>query len=337
MNLRDKGVTGLSRVSFDFTLKDENSKTIDSEFIKGRYSLVIYVKDLDSKNNKKMLGCFDKKIDILKKNDIQIFVITELPPENISHYKNSEELSLQFYSWRKPDELKHLLIDESGVIDNMVLLFDRWGVKRGYWKSVNNEKRVVEITKTADRLVISDKLLSRTISLRRARRSFREEKVLRKDIERLIKAAHLAPSCFNKQPWRFVAVDDMETLEKLHEYIPDGNKWMHKAPVLLIVYSRQEDDCDLSDNRSYYLFDTGLAVGMLLTQATKMGLLAHPIAGYKPKKFEKTLDLPDDSVLITVIATGYQGESSLLDEKSQKGEITGRKRKPVESVFSWHK
>ncbi|MFW6120493.1 MAG: nitroreductase family protein [Petrotogales bacterium] len=337
MSSRDKRITGLSKVSFDFTLKDENSKIVDGEFIKGRYSLVIYVNDLDSKNNKKMLGYFDKKTDILKKKDVQIFVISKLPPEKISQYKNSEELSLQFYSLRKSDELKHLLIDESEVIDNMVLLIDRWGIKQGYWKSVNNEKRVDEITKTADSVVISNKLLSRTISLRRARRSFREEKVPRKDIECLIKAAHLAPSCFNKQPWRFVAIDDMETLEKLHKYIPEGNNWMYRAPVLLVVYSKQEDDCDLSDNRSYYLFDTGLAVGMLLVQATKMGLVAHPVAGYKPKKFKEILDLPEYSILITVIAVGYQGESSLLDKKSQKGEVTGRKRKPVESVFSWHK
>jgi nitroreductase/peroxiredoxin len=337
MSSRDKGINGLFKVSFGFTLKDENNKIVDGELLKGRYSLVLYVKDIDSKNGKKMLGYFDEKIDILKEKDIQIFVITELPPEKISQYRNSEGLSLPLYSMKKSNCIKYLLIHEKEVIDNIVLLLDRWGLKRGYWKSIENVKQIDEIIETVYNVVESDKLISRTISLRRARRSFREEKVPRKDIERLIKAAHLAPSCFNKQPWRFVAVDDIETLEKLHKFIPEGNNWMYKAPVLLIVYSRQEDDCDLSDKRSYYLFDTGLAVGMMLTQATKMGLLAHPVAGFKPKKFKKTLDLPDDYVLITVIAVGYQGESSLLDEKSQKGEITGRKRAPVESVFSWHK
>ena len=221
--------------------------------------------------------------------------------------------------------------------DNVVLFYDRWGVKRGYWKSIESETQVIEVIETAKASMKQDKLMSTAISLRRARRSIRKDKIPRKDIERLIKAAHLAPSCFNKQPWRFVAVDDVETLEKLHYYIPAGNSWMNNAPVLIVVYSSKELDCELSDNRDYYLFDTGLAVGMLLVQATKMGLVAHPVAGYKPKSFKEILDLPDDSVLITVIAVGYQGESSLLDEKDQKGEMTGRKRLPVESIFRWYK
>ncbi|TYB84174.1 MAG: nitroreductase [Kosmotoga sp.] len=337
MSSEDRKVTGISKISSGFALRDENNNIIDCELLKGRYSIFFYVNNLDSTKSKKLLHYFDNKIDVLMKNSIELFVVVKRAPEKISQFRKSEKVSLEIFSTEKQDELAWLGIDRSEVNDNIALFYDRWRVKRGYWKSIEDKTQVIEIIESAKASVKQDKLISNAISLRRARRSIRKDKVPRKDIERLIKAAHLAPSCFNKQPWRFVAVDDGETLEKLHNYISAGNSWMNNAPVLIVVYSSKELDCELSDNRDYYLFDTGLAVGMLLVQATKMGLIAHPVAGYKPKKFKEILELPDNSVLITVIAVGYQGESSLLNEKNQKEEITGRKRNPVESIFHWYK
>ncbi|MFO7880920.1 MAG: nitroreductase family protein [Kosmotogaceae bacterium] len=337
MSSRDDGLTDLFRISSGFSLKNENNGVINGEILKGRYSIILYIKNIDSSEHRELLSYFDNKIEAFNSHDLRFLVVSELSPKEISKLKKSSKYSLTILSLENQDELVKLGIHVNDVKDNIALLYDRWGIKRRFWKSLENKVQISEIINEAESVIRKDKYISKFIILRRARRSFRKQKVSRKDIEQLIKAAHLAPSCFNKQPWRFVAVDDRATLEKLHEYIPEGNSWMRRAPVLLIVYSTQEDDCNLSDNREYYLFDTGLAVGLLQMQATKMGLIAHPVAGYKPKKFRKELDLPEDSVLITVIAIGYQGEVSLLDKKQQKDEITGRKRKPVNSVFRWNK
>ncbi len=97
---------------------------------------------------------------------------------------------------------------------------------------------------------------------RRARRLFDEgNQVPEVMLKQIMKAAHLAPSCFNNQPWRFSVVNDKDKLLELDEYIPSGNYWLKKAPVLIAVHSKPESDCRLSDSRDYFLFDTGLAVG----------------------------------------------------------------------------
>ncbi len=337
MNLGDEYLTDFFRITYGFTLINENNNLIKGETLKGKYFLVLYIKDVYSAKGIELLSYFNDKIKALDSQDTKYLFICDLKPVEISSLKEKYGLQISLFSAKKPNELTKIGIAKQKVTDRIAILFDRWGMKRQTWREIENEKQVSEIFKMINEIVNRDKLISRLISLRRARRSLRKQKIPRKVIEQLIRAAHLAPSCFNKQPWRFIAVDDSNTHESLHEYIPEGNSWMRNAPVLLIVYSKEENDCQLSDNRVYYLFDTGLAVGMLLVQATKMGLVAHPVAGYKPKKFKEILDLPEDSVLITVIAVGYQGESSLLDEKNQKEEISGRKRKSVESVFHWYR
>src|SRR5262245_29594246 len=47
-----------------------------------------------------------------------------------------------------------------------------------------------------------------TMRLRRSCRAFSQEPVSRELIEQCIRAAHSAPSGANRQPWRFVAIDD---------------------------------------------------------------------------------------------------------------------------------
>lgn len=66
-----------------------------------------------------------------------------------------------------------------------------------------------------------------------------------------------------------------------------------------LVASHRDLDCKLSDGRDYF-FGCGMAVGNLMIQATQMGLVAHPIAGYDPLKVKEALAIPQDYILITL-------------------------------------
>ena len=146
------------------------------------------------------------------------------------------------------------------------------------------------------------------IEARRAKRALSTEPVLQEEVELLIQAAHLAPSCFNNQPWRFVVIDEEETLAAVKDAMPKGNYWTKPAPVIIAVVSHRDLDCKLSDNRDYYLFGCGMAVGNLMIQATQMDLVAHPIAGYNPVKVKEILGIPGDYALITLVIVGRPGD-----------------------------
>lgn len=176
--------------------------------------------------------------------------------------------------------------------------------------------------------------LNETIRRRRSRRAISEEKLSETELELLIRAAHLAPSCFNNQPWRFVLIEESENLSRIKDSLPEGNYWAKKAPLIIAVVSRKDLDCDLSHDRTYYKFDCGLAVENLLLQATEMDLVAHPIAGFDPEVTREVLKVPEEFDLITLIIVGKPGNPDELSDKHRKVELGERKRAPLEKVVT---
>jgi nitroreductase len=169
---------------------------------------------------------------------------------------------------------------------------------------------------------------------RRARRVIDDKRPLTEsDIDSLVESMRLSPSCFNNQPWRPVFVYDAEQLAQIKTALSKGNEWAHKATLIIAVAAKQADDCIIGD-RQYFLFDCGLAVSELVLRATEMGLIAHPIAGFSPKRAREVLGIPDEYTVITFIICGHPGtDDSVLSDK-QKGEEAARpERKPVGENF----
>ncbi|MFW2367970.1 MAG: nitroreductase family protein [Desulforhopalus sp.] len=180
--------------------------------------------------------------------------------------------------------------------------------------------------------------LLKEIEERRAKRAITDQEVPADVIGRLMSAATLAPSCHNSQPWRFMVVTEQPGLEKLHESLTGGNYWAKKAPLLVVVATKTSFDAKLSDGREYALFGCGLATENLLLQAVKEGLYAHPMAGFDPLMVKKAFKIPDDYIVINIVAIGYPGSFDGLSEKHVVAEQSERERKPAEMVIchnSW--
>ena len=88
--------------------------------------------------------------------------------------------------------------------------------------------------------------------------------------------------------------------------------------------------------REYALFDTGLAVQNRVFQAVREGLIAHPVAGFKPVQIKELLEIPEEYVLITLVVLGYPGDPSLLSEKHRQAEAAGEERKPREETVAFN-
>jgi nitroreductase len=173
--------------------------------------------------------------------------------------------------------------------------------------------------------------VNKAIQVRRAFRSLIPAEISDELIEDLAKNAQLSPSCFNNQPWRFVFVRSPEMLEKMHEALSSGNSWAHAASLIIAVFSKPEDDCVIRD-RIYHQFDCGLAAGFLILRATELGLVAHPIAGFSPKKTRAILGIPEDYKVITLIIVGKHSEKTgpLLSEEQAAKE----KKRPIRKRLS---
>ncbi|AEH50271.1 redoxin domain-containing protein [Pseudothermotoga thermarum] len=220
---------------------------------------------------------------------------------------------------------------ENGKIVRSTFIVDPLGRIRKSWLKVKVPGHVKEVLEEFKRIKQEDKQISPDILARRAYRGLRSDPIPKEDLIRLIEAAHLAPSCFNNQPWRYIIVTDKQTLEKLWESLTSGNYWMKNAPAMIVVYTKEDFDCKLSDNRNYALFDTGLSVGFLMVQATRMNLVAHPVAGYDPLKVKEIFGI--DGIVITLIAVGKRGNFDSLNEKHLEREFGERQREPFEKIL----
>lgn len=169
------------------------------------------------------------------------------------------------------------------------------------------------------------------IDERRAYRSFDPVDIDDATVKELAKAASLAPSCFNNQPWRFVFVRSRAMLDKMKAVFNKGNEWCTTASMVIAVFSEKKLDCNIKE-REYYLFDTGIGVGFLVLRATELGLVAHPIAGYDENKVRETLGIPADNRVITLILVGKHssGRNPLVNDKQWNDEQKRPERKPQE-------
>ena len=176
------------------------------------------------------------------------------------------------------------------------------------------------------------------INERRAYRSLEPVKITKDLIRNLAHSARLSPSCFNNQPWRLVFVYDSKVLKEMHTALSKGNEWAFSASMIIAVFSKREDDCIIKD-REYHQFDCGLASGFLILRATELGLVAHPIAGFSPKKTKEILAIPEEYKVITLIIVGKHSKtiSAALSEQQVEWEKKRPDRFPMEKFAHFNR
>ncbi|OHD15448.1 MAG: hypothetical protein A2087_07910 [Spirochaetes bacterium GWD1_61_31] len=173
-----------------------------------------------------------------------------------------------------------------------------------------------------------------TITQRHAFRALSAEPIADEVLTEITQAGCLAPSCYNNQPWRIIVARG-ERLTALKTSLAEGNAWAQVAPAIIAMAVRACDDCRLEDGRDYAFYDAGLCAMNMILQATALGLVAHPIAGYSPAKAKKALGIPKDYVLINLIILGRRGESNSLTDWQRAAESGQRERRPVDTTVAF--
>jgi nitroreductase len=167
-------------------------------------------------------------------------------------------------------------------------------------------------------------------------RSFDGREVSAETLKKVFEAARWAASSGNGQPWRFVyGMRGSETYDKIFASLVEGNrKWAHLAPVLILGTSLRVNARG-AENR-FALYDLGAASSYLTLGAAALGLAAHQMAGFDQEAARKSLGVPAEYAIGSVIALGYQGEPAALgNEELIQRETAARTRKPLsEIVFS---
>jgi nitroreductase len=153
----------------------------------------------------------------------------------------------------------------------------------------------------------------------------------------LFEAARWAASASNEQPWAFLLAtrEDPQNFEALAGVLVESNRaWAGSAPVLILTLAHTQFEKDGRPNR-HALYDLGQAAANLALQATSLGLVIHPMAGFHVEAARERFAVPEGWEPVSVIALGYPGDPDSLNEKLRQRETSPRQRKPLDTfVFS---
>ena len=165
-------------------------------------------------------------------------------------------------------------------------------------------------------------------------RAMSGESLTEEELMSLFEAARWAPSSYNNQPWRFIyAHRETDAWGSLFGLLGEFNQgWTHKAAALVVVVAKTRFDYNGKPSVTHAL-DTGAAWENLALEASARGLVAHGMEGFDYKAAKEKLGVPDDHVVLAMIAIGKPGKKEDLSAELQEREVPSDRRPLSEIVM----
>ncbi|WP_051242422.1 5,6-dimethylbenzimidazole synthase [Stappia stellulata] len=181
------------------------------------------------------------------------------------------------------------------------------------------------------------------LAWRRDVRRFRTDPLPDDMLQRLLKAAHMAPSVGNSQPWRFVTVDEAARREAVRASFRRANRealasysgetaslyatlkleGLSRAPVQLAVFCDGETGQGAGLGRrtmpEMLAYSCVCAVNTLWLAARAQGVGLGWVSILEPETVADALDVPASWRLIAYLCMGYPAEEHLDPELERAG------------------
>ena len=186
---------------------------------------------------------------------------------------------------------------------------------------------------------------------RRSIRSFEPIAIPREHLTRILDVVRLAPSAFNIQPWRFVAVESPELKAQLAA-AAYNQRQVASAPTVLVLYTDMADSLAKVDEllhpgmdgtqkaavRETILKNFGamtpeaqetwaaaqgnIALGYLLLAIESQGYQSSPMLGFDAEKVKTLLGLPANVRVPAIVAMGIGTEGGFEHHRHSVGRIS---------------
>lgn len=135
-------------------------------------------------------------------------------------------------------------------------------------------------------------------------RAYETRPVEREKIDRIVQAAHVAPTAGNRQPARLLVVDDEEGLAKLAQA---GR--MHGAPLAIVAcVDRERAWHRPSDGAETACIDASILVDHMMMEATDLGLGTCWICWFDPAVVAEAFALPETFEPVSILVAGYAAD-----------------------------
>lgn len=164
------------------------------------------------------------------------------------------------------------------------------------------------------------------VTSRESTRSFKEgEMISRPDLELCAEAGRNAPSACNSQPWKFVIIDDPETVKRISSQTLTGtygmNSFCANASAFIAIVSEGTKASSWAGGKimgtDFRLIDTGIACAHVVLAAEDLGIATCILGWFDEKKLKRILSIPRKKKTRLLIAMGRYPSGSRR-KKSRK-------------------
>ena len=146
---------------------------------------------------------------------------------------------------------------------------------------------------------------------RRSVRKYKEEPVVEEQVKQILEAGRWAATKGNKQPWKFIALNDVQIRKDLANTLSTG-KFLSDAPLGIAVVVKPDDPI-------HAVQDGAAATQNMLLAVHALGLGACWISVYDMAwegEAKRVLGIPDEERLPSVISIGHPTETPQKERKA---------------------
>jgi len=162
------------------------------------------------------------------------------------------------------------------------------------------------------------------IKKRRSIRRYEDKPIPVDSIVRIMEAARLAPSATNRQPWKFIIIDDEEIKQKLAR--ASFHQTFIKEAPLVIAAVALEPERIMSCGIPSYAVDLAIAVEHIVLAACNEGLGSCWIGAFDQSEVKKILQIPEKYKVVALLPIGFPRENP-----------PPRPRKPLNEILSYNR
>lgn len=156
-------------------------------------------------------------------------------------------------------------------------------------------------------------------------RSYTDQAVEKEKLDKILEAAHVAPTAANLQPVHLIVVQSKEGLEKIGQ---GAN--LYGAPLAIIVCADHEKAWVRPfDKKQTGDIDTSILTDHMMLQATELGLGSVWICYFKPDVIRREFGLPENLEPVNILAVGYSDEEAADPERHSEMRI------PINQLVSY--
>lgn len=141
------------------------------------------------------------------------------------------------------------------------------------------------------------------IKSRISTRSFKNDKITREELEKILNAGRLAPTAKNNQPQKIYVVESREGLEKIDRI----SRCRYNAPTVLMICADKTQAWQKEDYSSYEM-DTSIVATHMMLEATNIGVDNIWIMLFDKEMLKKEFNLPSNIEPVCLMPLGYRSD-----------------------------